>query len=36
MKESLIKDYESILGAKHEDLRPWEQIYRVEEWEVEE
>jgi hypothetical protein len=36
MKESLIKDYESILGAKYEDLQPWGQIYRVEEWEVEE
>ena len=36
MKESLIKDYESILGAKYEDLQPWEQIYRVVEWEVEE
>ena len=36
MKESLIKNYESNLGEKYEDLQPWEQIYRVEEWEVEE
>ena len=36
MKESLIKDYESNLDKKYEDLQPWEQIYRVEEWEVEE
>ena len=36
MKESLIKDYESNFDKKYEDLQPWEQIYRVEEWEVEE
>jgi len=35
MKESLIKNYEINLGAKYEDLQPHEQIYRVEEWEVE-